>query len=141
MTAVTTPDPQRVERLSDAEVDALLAPIIHASGSRLSYYTMPKTRSDMRTALRAALSAADAIQPPQRDEVRLVRHKKRGTTYEVIGEADLQTERPISDYEVLTVYKGPDGRLWARPSTEFEDGRFEDAALATTTDAAGGGNG
>lgn len=55
-----------------------------------------------------------------------VRHKKRGTEYEVLGEADLQTERPISNYEVVVVYRDPsNGRLWVRPAAEFNDGRFE----------------
>lgn len=61
------------------------------------------------------------------------RHVKRGTEYQVVDEADLQTEAPLTDYAVLTVYRGPDGRLWARPSTEFNDGRFEPLAAAPNT--------
>jgi hypothetical protein len=55
-----------------------------------------------------------------------VRHKKRGTEYEVLGEADLQTEKPLRDYAVVMVYRDPaTGRLWVRPVDEFNDGRFE----------------
>lgn len=56
------------------------------------------------------------------------RHVKRGTMYQVLDEVDLQTEKPLSDYAVLTLYRGEDGRLWARPTSEFNDGRF--AALS-----------
>lgn len=59
-----------------------------------------------------------------------VRHKKRGSTYRVVGQATIQTERPISDNEPVVTYQcEADGRLWARPPMEFYDGRFEDAAL------------
>lgn len=55
-----------------------------------------------------------------------VRHKKRGTEYDVLGEADLQTEKPLRDYAVVMVYRDPtSGRLWVRPVDEFNDGRFE----------------
>lgn len=55
-----------------------------------------------------------------------VRHVKRGSTYEVVGQAMLQTSAPLTDMETMIVYRSlDDGRLWVRPSTEFEDGRFE----------------
>jgi hypothetical protein len=53
------------------------------------------------------------------------RHKVRGSVYEEIGLASLQTARPVRDKTVLVVYQGSDGTLWARPKTEFQDGRFE----------------
>ncbi|KTS02522.1 hypothetical protein SB2_25580 [Methylobacterium radiotolerans] len=68
-----------------------------------------------------------------------VRHLKRGTEYEVLGEAELQIasvdmlNRPLrlSEGARLTVYRGSDGKLWARETDEFRDGRFKtiDAAL------------
>ena len=54
-----------------------------------------------------------------------IKHKKRGTFYQVIGEVTLQTERPREDNERLMLYKGEDGKYWARPHQEFDDGRFE----------------
>lgn len=62
-----------------------------------------------------------------------VRHKKRGTTYEVIGEAEVQISigdvfdgtRVVCEGDRLTVYRGAGGKLWVRPSDEFNDGRFE----------------
>lgn len=53
------------------------------------------------------------------------RHKKRGTTYEVLGVAELQAEQPQVEKAALTIYRGDDGKLWARNTAEFHDGRFE----------------
>ncbi len=54
------------------------------------------------------------------------RHKKRGTTYTVVGMAEVQADEPLTDYEVVTVYRCiKTGRLWVRRKAEFEDGRFE----------------
>lgn len=57
------------------------------------------------------------------------RHKRRGTEYVLLGEADLQTEKPLADYAVVAVYRDvSNGRLWVRPVDEFRDGRFEKLA-------------
>ncbi|WP_354453582.1 DUF1653 domain-containing protein [Methylobacterium sp. 1030] len=55
----------------------------------------------------------------------LYRHRKRGSTYRIVGEANLQTSAPVGDNERLVVYQGDDGRIWVRPANEFFDGRFE----------------
>lgn len=56
-----------------------------------------------------------------------VRHKKRGTVYEVLGEAELQAHASfdLCEGDALTVYRGEDGKLWVRPTEEFQDGQFE----------------
>lgn len=54
------------------------------------------------------------------------RHKKRGTEYQVLGDASLQTEFEITEGTMLRVYIGDDGKMWARPCEEFADGRFEE---------------
>lgn len=61
----------------------------------------------------------------RREEIARVRHKKRGSTYEVIGYASVQTTEPIHEGDVVMVYVGKDGDRWARPAHEFNDGRFE----------------
>ena len=54
------------------------------------------------------------------------RHLKRGTTYEEIGRARLQASTCLPDEgDVLIIYRGDDGKLWAREENEFLDGRFE----------------
>lgn len=73
------------------------------------------------------------------------RHKKRGTHYTMLGTASLQAEVPPVEGCRLVVYRGDDDMLWARPETEFMDGRFEqlsppfrkDSILALTTKTKG----
>lgn len=83
------------------------------------------------------LSTAPAARP--RDGVERVRHVKRGTEYEVLGEAEAQvstgftdnwgTGRTLRDGADLTVYRDPkSGKLWCRFPDEMRDGRFVPAA-------------
>lgn len=56
------------------------------------------------------------------------RHVKRGSLYNLIGEGKLQMNEAdgnLSDNYPMTLYQGADGQLWARPTDEFNDGRFE----------------
>lgn len=70
----------------------------------------------------AALAAAEAAGER-------VRSKKSGATYLVLTPVGrLQTERPLSDMARLVIYRCEQtGELWARPYSEFMDGRFEPA--------------
>lgn len=52
-----------------------------------------------------------------------VRHK-RGTDYEVVGQASLQSGSAIAEGAHLVIYRDSRGLLWARPSAEFLDGRL-----------------
>jgi chromosome segregation ATPase len=63
---------------------------------------------------------------PNTPSQQLVRHKKRGSTYHVIGRGELQSVFPIEQGTPLVAYQGEaDGRVWIRPAVEFDDGRFE----------------
>ena len=53
------------------------------------------------------------------------RHVERGTVYEEIGRAELQAAMDLIEGDTLVIYRGEDGKLWARQEDEFEDGRFE----------------
>ena len=75
---------------------------------------------------------------PNELKIRRVRHRKRGTTYRVIGEGETQVAvnkvygeelatRIIRDGTKLIVYQcEADGKIWLRPTDEFMDGRFEE---------------
>lgn len=47
--------PAALTAISDEQIDAHLDAVLRAAGSRLSYYTMPKTLANMRAAMRAAM--------------------------------------------------------------------------------------
>lgn len=58
--------------------------------------------------------------------MKLYRHKKRGTTYEIIGFGTMQIINSLDGTKVV-IYKDVDnGSLWVRPEDEFFDGRFEE---------------
>lgn len=69
------------------------------------------------------------------------KHKKRGSSYRVVGEVRLQVSRPELldikaidhggvlaqvDNQMFTLYQGEDGVYSARHPDEFRDGRFEE---------------
>lgn len=59
--------------------------------------------------------------------MRRYRHVKRGTSYTLLGRAELQSSTALSEGAVLAIYADRDcERLWARPVGEFFDGRFVD---------------
>lgn len=102
--------------------------------------------------------ASGALGPEGTHPSRIVRHKKTGGLYEVLGEAEGQVStgnyrvwpagadphdgdglhaRLISDGVTLMIYRNPStGKLWFRASDEFEDGRFEDASLPASPEEA-----
>jgi hypothetical protein len=68
-----------------------------------------------------------APSPPDSSPKRRFRHRKRGTTYEIVANAEDENNRID-----LIVYRGEhDGKIWARPASQFFDGRFE--ALPAST--------
>ncbi len=64
------------------------------------------------------------------------RHKRRGSTYTEIGRGQLQTiTAAVMEGCRLVAYIGDDGKLWFRPETEFEDGRFDELPAEPTETA------
>lgn len=62
------------------------------------------------------------------------RHKARGTVYDRIGGAEVQSSKgAIHEGDVLTIYRDKQGKLWARPVGEFYDGRFEKLPIPTNS--------
>ncbi len=57
-----------------------------------------------------------------------MRHVKRGTVYDLVCVAMVQTDTPLNDYDQVMIYRGEDGQTWVRPLSEFNDGRFEPIA-------------
>lgn len=55
----------------------------------------------------------------------IYRHKKTGGLYDLVGFAQVQTSQPLNDYDDVTVYSSEEGKMWVRPTSEFNDGRFE----------------
>lgn len=77
-------------------------------------------RTERAEALQVALTLlVEAAERPR------LRHVKRGSTYDIVGEGVLQTERPLTDGAALVVYRDVvDGRWFFRPPGEMQDGRF-----------------
>lgn len=74
--------------------------------------------------LRKALEALDAL--PADTSGDGWRHKKRGTTYDIIGNGRVQCAEAVHDMAEVVIYRADvDGSLWVRPWQEFYDGRFE----------------
>lgn len=93
------------------------------SASTSQYDFAPATADDIPAIIAllrpAAPDAGGGFNPTHR-------HVKRGTTYQVLGEARLQQASQFGPVEgdSITFYRGEDGQLWARATSEFEDGRF-----------------
>lgn len=67
------------------------------------------------------------------------RHNARGTEYDLIGTAELQdaTGNGVEEGALLAIYRGDDGKLWARRHREFGDGRFTRLSTPTPAQADG----
>lgn len=110
---------------TEAEIEAV-AKALHAAGELgASWDEAGDMRDVCRQDARAAIEALDAVRSQGR-----YRHKKRGGTYALIGTAEIQASAPVNEGEPVAVYRcDADGRLWARPLDEFNDGRFESLPL------------
>ncbi|MFG1255930.1 hypothetical protein V5F79_01295 [Xanthobacter flavus] len=138
-TFASTPAPQPggAEAVKEAIAKAFEARAPELSGSDYGLASEAE-RSDMREDAGRAYDNAAFVRRlavPAVDPSPTHRHVKRGSEYRVIGEAEAQVstgdyrpdwtiERLIADGDRLTIYQGADGKLWARFTDEFNDGRF-----------------
>lgn len=115
----TDPGPGKLEPHDSAAVTMIIA-------SRAYGWTMDHTGRVYGLISGDMGYAATSIVVDQQME--RVRHVARGSFYDIVAEgAELQTAAPIAEGEKLTIYRGDDGHIWARPDSEFRDGRFEPA--------------
>lgn len=85
-------------------------------GSQVNYISSGK-REDMIK----ALAQVHARLSPR------VQHIARGSSYGVLGEASVQTSRPLEDTQLVSVYRSlDDDALYVRPIAEMNDGRFKE---------------
>lgn len=52
------------------------------------------------------------------------KHVGRSSDYAEVCVAELQSSTPVEEGASLVIYRGADGKAWARPEAEFLDGRF-----------------
>ena len=85
--------------------------------------------------LMASADALEAATVELSKTIERVQHLKRGTTYEVMAYGKVQTDRPLSDYSEVVIYRGEaDGLVWVRPIDEFNDPeRFDDLTQEAAT--------
>ena len=134
-----TPACRGMMKSSMYRVDQLMRPSwewFHpASFDGLSAHTEEHVAKGGLVLRRAADAMPLSLGPPTH------RHKKRGSTYTLLGIGKMQAEKWVYEYELrpdhfecrsadmheVAVYRSTDdGSLWVRPREEFEDGRFED---------------
>ncbi len=79
-------------------------------------------REDLRKEVRAILAAASPVRPEPvaTEQTMHWRHVKTGGLYEIIAHADLEANE-----QTMVIYQSKaSGKNWARPASEFYDGRF-----------------
>lgn len=128
----------QIAQPTEAQVEAVARAIRDADPIPMSMFQM----DEIRDLARAAITAYQATSLAGSGDVASVRvpaepvryrHKKRGTTYTLVGHAQVQCpkDHPLTEYEVVTVYRADvsplddESGLWVRRKAEFNDGRFE----------------
>jgi hypothetical protein len=113
---------RRRAEAAEARIKVLEEALAHIG----EYWNRDQNEAAMADALWHIIETVDAALSPAQDTAPVYLHKKRGTTYTLVGEATLQVTESAHDNARLVIYRSTtDGRLWVRPYHEFHDGRFE----------------
>lgn len=113
-------NPHAYERAFVSEVlRKLIAALKAVVAERDALHEQQVADANAAAALRARVAELEGA------ELARVKHLKRGSTYQVLGEGKVQTETPLTDNDPVIIYQAEsDGALWVRPPSEFHDGRF-----------------
>lgn len=130
--ALPLDDPEQVRawnrRASESTVAALRAEVERLIRERDEADKSDMSARDMLNDLEAEIERLTKALEPSKGWNPTHRHVKRGSSYQIVAHARLQTERPLEDNRDVIVYEGEDGAVWVRPYHEFHDGRFEQIA-------------
>lgn len=119
-------DADHSERLSPDELAKLGAGVSEWAYNHLARgYAVSLTVREVKRLIARLTTPYPGKSEPDTPAPARYRHKKRGTLYDIVGTAELQAEQPQAEHAKLVIYRGDDGKLWARNSAEFHDGRFE----------------
>jgi hypothetical protein len=127
----------RAERAQDSGKQDALMDCQYIAGVKAGWNAAQSNNSNEALAqlIKSRKGRLTALTAPAAD---VWRHKARGTTYTIVGAAELQCAAPIPEKTQVTIYRDcKDGALWARPTTEFFDGRFVLAAPSQEAPANG----
>ena len=75
-----------------------------------------------------------AVQEPVKYSGWVWQHVSSGGEYYLLGDARMQTDKPVADMAEVYVYQGSDNRIWVRPVSEF-DARFKRLRVNVTGQA------
>lgn len=108
-----------------------LLPILRMARKRLDAYLAAIERGDIKgipplqiEEMNIELETLDEM-IAQRELLGRYQHKKTNQSYALLGFGMIQTKTPLTDNAEVAIYESEKtGHLWARPVTEFSDGRF-----------------
>lgn len=75
--------------------------------------SLAAAQASARALLAAGREDAETIKPER------VRHVVSGRLYNLIGDATVQSDSPLTDMTQVRLYRGNDGKYWVRPIREF----------------------